>query len=64
MKGNASDLTPSYNIAHTMPETTAQNRLYIYEPNLIMQITQLVCYDNHIPIVSSSSIYFYIANKR
>ena len=35
-----------------MSETIAQNRVFIYEPQLVPQIAQLVCYDDHIPLVS------------
>jgi hypothetical protein len=38
-----------------MSETIAQNRVFLYEPNLVPQIAQLVCYDHHIPIVSKGS---------
>ncbi|KAG1450542.1 hypothetical protein G6F56_008319 [Rhizopus delemar] len=37
------------NASHTMPEATAQNRLYIYEPNLTAQIVQLLSFENQIP---------------
>jgi E3 ubiquitin-protein ligase HUWE1 len=40
-------------MAHTMSDTIAQNRVFIYEPQLVPQIAQLVSYDNQIPIVSS-----------
>lgn len=44
----------SFNVplAHTMSETIAQNRVFIYEPHLVPQIAQLVSYDNSISIVS------------
>ncbi|KAF1799301.1 hypothetical protein FB192DRAFT_1285399, partial [Mucor lusitanicus] len=37
-------------IAHTMSETIAQNRVFIYEPHLVSQIAQLVSYDNSVPV--------------
>ncbi|KAI7890813.1 uncharacterized protein EV154DRAFT_421482, partial [Mucor mucedo] len=37
-------------IAHTMSETIAQNRVFLYEPHLVPQIAQLISYDHHIPI--------------
>lgn len=39
-------------IAHTMSETIAQNRVFIYDPHLVSQIAQLVSYDKRVPIVS------------
>lgn len=39
-------------MAHTMSDTIAQNRVFVYEPQLVPQIAQLVSYDNEIPIVS------------
>lgn len=35
-----------------MSETIAQNRVFIYEPHLVSNIARLVCYDNHVPMVS------------
>ncbi|OAD05710.1 hypothetical protein MUCCIDRAFT_137701, partial [Mucor lusitanicus CBS 277.49] len=37
-------------MAHTMSETIAQNRVFIYEPHLVSQIAQLVSYDNSVPV--------------
>ncbi|KAG1116143.1 hypothetical protein G6F42_013768 [Rhizopus arrhizus] len=37
-------------MAHTMSETIAQNRVFIYEPHLVPQIAQLVSYDNSVPV--------------
>ncbi|KAI9282573.1 hypothetical protein BY458DRAFT_467864 [Sporodiniella umbellata] len=37
-------------LAHVMPGIATQNRLYIYEPNLIPQIVQLLSSDNHVSI--------------
>lgn len=37
-------------MAHTMSETIAQNRVFIYEPHLVAQIAQLVSYDNSVSI--------------
>ncbi|GAA5804113.1 hypothetical protein HPULCUR_009599 [Helicostylum pulchrum] len=37
-------------MAHTMSETIAQNRVFIYEPHLVPQIAHLVSYDTHVPI--------------
>lgn len=39
-------------MAHTMSDTIAQNRVFIYEPQLVPQIAHLVSYNNEIPIVS------------
>ena len=46
-------------IAHTMSETIAQNRVFIYEPHLVSQIAQLVSYNNNnIPIdVQTYALY-------
>ncbi|KAI7900225.1 uncharacterized protein BX663DRAFT_554130 [Cokeromyces recurvatus] len=37
-------------IVHTMPETIAQNKIFIYEPHLVSQLVQLITYDNDISI--------------
>ncbi|KAI8362820.1 hypothetical protein BD560DRAFT_448756 [Blakeslea trispora] len=47
-------------MAHTMSETIAQNRVFIYEPHLVPQIAQLVSYNNNnnIPIdVQTYALY-------
>ncbi|OBZ91840.1 E3 ubiquitin-protein ligase ptr1 [Choanephora cucurbitarum] len=46
-------------MAHTMSETIAQNRVFIYEPHLVSQIAQLVSYNNNnIPIdVQTYALY-------
>lgn len=55
----------SFNVplAHTMSETIAQNRVFIYEPHLVAQIAQLVSYDNSVSIVSISGRVYGTCSK-
>lgn len=40
-------------LAHAVSETTAQNKVFIYEPHLISQMADLIAPENNVDIVSS-----------
>lgn len=49
-------LTPSKNIAHTLSESEAQNSLFIYEPELVSHIAELLHPDRSSLLPGSMSI--------
>jgi hypothetical protein len=54
--------TYGYTIAHAVPESTAQNKVFIYEPYLIPQMAELISPENQVDTVSLLSIILYSRN--